>query len=124
VNDRERRRFDRLPIAIPLFVRGADKEGKKFLDFTVAINMSAGGALVASRRSLSPTSWLSLEIPAAPIPALQLDPGLKRAISARVLRSFAKDAFTLYAVRFVPPLVSSGRKAEKRHARAVVTSVA
>ena len=67
--------------------------------------MSAGGALVASRRSLARACRLSLEIPTAPIPALAATPEIKRAISGRVLRGTNKNTHYLYAVRFVHPLI-------------------
>jgi hypothetical protein len=102
---KERRRFDRLPLAIPLFLRGVDKNGKEFLDFTVTLNVSAGGALVASRRSLARACRVSLEVPTAPIPPLAVSPEIKRAISGRVVRGTNKNTFNLYAVRFVRPLV-------------------
>jgi hypothetical protein len=102
---RERRRFDRLPLAIPLFLSGVDQSGKEFVDFTVALNMSAGGALVASRRSLARACRLSLEIPTAPIRPLALTPEIKRSFSGRVLRGINKSTFNLYAVRFIHPLV-------------------
>src|SRR5260370_42585230 len=66
----ERRHWQRLPLAIPLFVRGVDKHGKDFLDFTVALNISAGGALVAIRRPLPRASVLSQEVPSSPWPQL------------------------------------------------------
>ena len=107
---KERRRFERLPLAIPLFLRGVDKNGKEFVEFTVALNVSAGGALVASRRSLARASQLSLEIPTAPIPPLAITPELKRALSGRVLRGINKNTFSLYAVRFIPPLIGKVKK--------------
>ena len=51
----ERRKWTRLPLAIPVFVRSRDEKGKEFLEFATALNISAGGALVAVRRS-SPLS--------------------------------------------------------------------
>jgi len=52
-----------LPLAIPVFVRSRDEKGKEFLEFATALNVSAGGALVAVRRSLPPTAQVLLEIP-------------------------------------------------------------
>jgi hypothetical protein len=101
----ERRRFQRLPLAIPLFLRGVDKEGKDFLDFTLALDISAGGALVATRRSLARASWLHLEMPTAPIPAFHLPFQSKRALSGRVVRSMDRDSYYLCAVRFARPLI-------------------
>jgi hypothetical protein len=43
----ERRKWIRLPLAIPVFVRSRDDKGKDFLEFATALNVSAGGMLVA-----------------------------------------------------------------------------
>ena len=45
----ERRKWTRLPLAIPVFVRSRDGKGKEFLEFATALNVSAGGMLVAIR---------------------------------------------------------------------------
>src|SRR5579875_3603842 len=63
---RERRRSQRLSIAIPVFARALDSQGREFLEFTTTLNISAGGALLALRRYLPPESTISLEIPTAP----------------------------------------------------------
>ena len=65
----ERRKHQRLPLSIPVFVRGVDENGKEFLEFATALNISAGGILLATRRSLPKSAGLSLEIPVAPLPA-------------------------------------------------------
>jgi hypothetical protein len=101
----ERRRFQRLPLEIPLFLRGVDKEGKKFFDFTLALDISAGGALVATRRTLARASWLYLEMPSAPVPTFYLPVQPKRPLSGRVVRTLDKETYYLCAVRFVRPLV-------------------
>ncbi len=62
----ERRKWARLPLAIPVFVRSRDQDGKEFLEFATAWNVSAGGALIAVRRSLRLSSQVLLEIPSAP----------------------------------------------------------
>ena len=59
----ERRRWDRLPLAIPLFVRGTDPNGEAFLEFSTALNISAGGLLLAMRRDLDCGASISLETP-------------------------------------------------------------
>lgn len=101
----ERRRFQRIPIAIPLFLRGTDESGKAFLDFTLALNVSAGGALIATRRTIPRASKLSLEVPTAPVPAFLLAMQSKRALQGRVVRSIDKNSFNLCAVRFARPLI-------------------
>ncbi len=61
----ERRGWERLPISIPFFVRGTTASGEEFLEFATALNLSAGGVLLATRRYLEPGTQLSLEIPVA-----------------------------------------------------------
>ena len=48
----ERRGWERLPISIPFFVRGSTAAGEEFLEFATALNLSAGGVLLATRRYL------------------------------------------------------------------------
>ena len=62
----ERRKWARLPLAIPVFVRSRDGKGKEFLEFATALNVSAGGMLVAIRRALPAIAQIRLEIPSAP----------------------------------------------------------
>jgi hypothetical protein len=45
----ERRTWQRLPLAIPVFVRGADRRGNEFFELTMASDIGGGGALVAIR---------------------------------------------------------------------------
>src|ERR1035438_6702353 len=61
------RKWTRLQLAIPVFVRTRDGNGKDSLEFATAINISPGGALVVVRRSLPKSAPVSLEIPSAPI---------------------------------------------------------
>jgi hypothetical protein len=62
----ERRRWRRLPLAIPVFVRGVDYHGNKFQEFCALLNVSGGGALLATRISLRPGTMVSVEIPIPP----------------------------------------------------------
>jgi hypothetical protein len=102
----DRRRWERLPLWIPVFVRGTDEQGRRFLDFTSTLNVSAGGILLAVRRSLRPSSQLSVEVPAAPVPASF---GLRNALSllkCDVLRvQHCGDGFVV-ALSFASPLAA------------------
>ena len=102
--DAERRRFERIPLAIPVFLRGVDQGGKSFLDLTVALNISAGGALLASLRALDNTSKVTLMTPTVPVPMLQLAAPGNGPVRARVVRSVGNRAYNLYGVRFTHPL--------------------
>ena len=100
----ERRRWPRLPLAIPVFVGGVEKHGKKFQEFCTLLNESAGGALLAIRKSLPQGCVVSLLIP---IPEVTRQLGLvhsKRKLRARVVRSAFWDLCNLYGLRFIRPL--------------------
>jgi len=101
----ERRQWQRLPLAIPLFLRGSDRSGKEFLDFTTALNVSAGGALIAARRPLRTSARLSLEIPSSPLPRLSASLDAVNSLKAKIVRTTNKDTYSLYALRFNRPLL-------------------
>lgn len=100
----ERRNWQRLRLAIPVFVRGTDDCGKPFLDFTLALNLSVGGALIVSRHPLTRSSKLSLEMPTCPMPNLPT-PSAPRVRKVRVVRTEDKNHYNLYGLRFNHPLI-------------------
>ncbi len=104
MTESERRRWERLPIAIPVFVRGVDDRGKEFLEFTSALNISAGGALLAVRRYVKQLAQVSVEIPSAPLPQLGVAPNFVRSVRARVIRVTHSDHGHLWALKFSRPL--------------------
>src|SRR5580700_5404841 len=81
----ERRRWPRLPLAIPVFVRTQLDQDKEYLEFATALNVSAGGMLVALRRPL---------------------PGASRTLRAKVLRTEHAKAYNLIGMKFSRPLVT------------------
>ena len=101
----ERRKWPRLPLAIPVFVRSRDGEGKEFLEFATALNVSAGGMLVALRRALPPVAQIQLEIPSAPVAALALPPRAFRDLHAKALRSTPAEGYYLLGLKFTRPLL-------------------
>ncbi len=101
----ERRKWPRLPLAIPVFVRSLDGNGKEFLEFATALNVSAGGMLVAIRRLLPAIAQLRLEIPSAPVAALCLLPRASRTLRARALRSTPAEGYYLLGLKFARPLL-------------------
>jgi hypothetical protein len=103
----ERRRWPRLPLAIPVFVRSRLEPEKEFLEFATALNVSAGGMLVAVRRSLPASVEVSLEIPSAPLAALASLPKSARTLRAKVLRTEHAEAYNLIGLKFSRPLASS-----------------
>lgn len=100
----ERRSWQRLPIAVPVFVRGVDPQGKPFIEFASALNISAGGMLVAARRFLPSLTGLLLEIPSAPVPASQLVAGTNRLFKVKALRDMVVDHCHYVAFKFTRPL--------------------
>lgn len=101
----ERRSWPRLPLAIPLFVRGRDEKGTETLEFATALNVSAGGTLVAVRRSLPLSAQVSLEIPSAPLGATATLPKAARRLRARCVRVTHAEGYHLIGLKFARPLV-------------------
>jgi PilZ domain-containing protein len=96
----ERRRWPRLPLAIPVFVRGSDGPGKDLLEFATILNVGAGGVLMASRKLVRPGSRVSLEIPVS----LSESGDRQNKLQARVLRAIPTERCYLCAARFKSPL--------------------
>ena len=116
----ERRRWPRLPLAIPVFVRSNGGAEKEFLEFATALNVSAGGMLVAVRRSIPSAAQVSLEIPSAPLAALAALPTVTRNLRAKVLRMQHGEGYNLVGLKFSRPLTNSS--APSKPARRKVTS--
>jgi PilZ domain-containing protein len=107
----ERRKWARLPLAIPVFVRSRDGKGKEFLEFATALNVSAGGMLVAIRRVLPTVAQLRLEIPSAPVAALAPLPRAARTLNARTLRTTPSEGYYLLGLKFSRPLLLPAKRA-------------
>lgn len=103
----ERRKWPRLPLPIPVFVRSHDDGGKDLLEFASALNVSAGGMLVAVRRSLPLSAQVELEIPSAPILPPDSRPRLARMLGARTLRVTHAEGYHLVALKFSRPLANN-----------------
>jgi hypothetical protein len=110
----ERRKWARLPLAIPVFVRSRDGKGKEFLEFATALNVSAGGMLVAIRRVLPAIAQIRLEIPSAPVAALALQPRAARTLRARALRTTPAEGYYLLGLKFARPLLVPGNSNTRR----------
>lgn len=109
----ERRQWERIPVAVPVFVRGTDENGSLFQEFTTALNISAGGVAFMVRRRpaqrLAPLS-LSLEIPAAPGP---FSANVVRRIEGRLTRIETMLDWCLCGLRFDQPLLHESRMQPK-----------
>jgi hypothetical protein len=101
----ERRRWARLSLAIPVFVRGVDGQGREFIEFCTLLNESAGGALLAIRKPLRRRSRVSLEMPLALVLKNVRLRRTKRMLRARVVRSMAIDGWNLCGLQFARPIV-------------------
>ena len=101
---KEQRKWARLRLAIPVFVRSRDENGKESLEFATAVNISAGGALVVVRRSLPKSSPVSLEIPSAPIGPAHGIRSSSRAIRAKTVWVSHLNDYHLLGLKFGRPL--------------------
>jgi hypothetical protein len=97
----KRRRWKRLAVTIPVFIRGVDERGRDFLDLSAAVNISAGGALLVSRRFLPSDSRVSVEIPAPPLPKHHFK---AQRLKARVVQVRSGDGYHLCGLAFSRPL--------------------
>ena len=101
---KERRLSQRLPLAIPIFVRGVDEYGKQFLEFTTTLNISGSGVLLAMRRFLPRASKILLEIPAAPLPKVATAPQFVRNLPAHIVRVTFSEPSYVWALQLAQPL--------------------
>ncbi len=100
-----------MPLAIPVFVRGHDERGKEFLEFATALNLSAGGVLLAVSRALPLSAGVSLEIPSSPLSDSTHLPRAVRRLQARVVHARSSNRHQLLGLKFSRPLLpSAGRK--------------
>ncbi len=109
----ERRDWDRLPISIPFFVRGRKLTGEDFLEFATALNLSAGGVLLATKRYLDPGTQISLEIPIALVNKAQL-PRSVSLLHATVLRCTPDRQYFLLGLQFEEPLIATAVEAQSQ----------
>jgi hypothetical protein len=95
-----------LPLAIPVFVRSHDQEGKEFLEFATAWNVSAGGALIAVRRSLRLSSQVLLEIPSAPAATAPSRSKASSRVQAKAKWVTHAEGYHLVGLKFTHPLLN------------------
>jgi len=112
---KERRKWTRLPLAIPVFVRSREGKGKEFLEFATALNVSAGGMLVAIRRVPPRIPHVQLDIPSAPM-AMAHMPRPTRTLRAKTLRTTPADGYYLVGFKFSRPLLLGTRPVRRKKA--------
>ena len=102
----ERRDWDRLPITIPFFVRGSKSNGEKVLEFANALDISAGGVLLVTKRYLEPNTRITLEVPTSLASKAHLPHSVSR-LEATVLRCTPERQYFLVGLRFEKPLIAA-----------------
>ncbi len=105
----ERRKWPRLPLAIPVFVGRTHGAGKQSLEFASVVNISAGGALIALSRSLPLATTVFLEIPSAPPASVASITADSRTIRAEAVRADRADDYHLIGFKFSTPLPMDSR---------------
>jgi len=115
----ERRKWSRLPLAIPVFVRSNDGKGKELLEFATALNISAAGALLVVRRSLPLSSQVLLEIPSAPLASATVLPKAARNLHARAVWLTHANGYQLVGLKFDHTLLDSKPRREPRRGKVV-----
>jgi PilZ domain len=113
----ERRKHERIPLAVPVFVRGKDSGGKEFLEFATAVNVSIGGALLATRRFLPRFTTVALEVPSSALPRKRVVPRAVRRLRGRLVRVTAVDEYQMWAVKFSSPLEPRSRRGKMHSLR-------
>ena len=100
----ERRRFQRIKLQVPLFVRGKDAYGDPFLELAKALDISALGALITCARPLAVHEIVTLTIPAPSITSSALVPPGMPPIQAKVKRQQEAGDVHLVGVEFLKPI--------------------
>lgn len=115
---KEKRVWMRIPLAIPVFVRGKDKNGREFLEFTCALDLSAGGILLASKHRLARRGRVSIEVPVPPMPKLEVvQAPAGNTINARPVRVAHANGMMLYGMKFARPVLKQNGEVARLPAR-------
>jgi PilZ domain len=102
--DDERRRYQRIHLQVPLFIRGKDAHGEQFMELAKTLDISALGAFVASPRPLATNGFITLTIPAPSITSSGLVPAGMAPIQARVKRQQEAGDVYLVGLEFLKPI--------------------
>jgi hypothetical protein len=100
----ERRRFQRISLQVPLFIRGKDAYGEQFLELAKTLDISGIGAFLTSPRPLAINEIVTLTIPAPSITSSALVPAGMPPIQARVKRKQDAGDVQLVGVEFLKPI--------------------
>lgn len=102
------RQWQRVPVCIPVFIRGTDDSGEEFFEFAAIVNLSAGGALLALRRYIPDHIPLTLEIPGFPLGDVVEKLGGTTRFQARTVHRSTCDGYHVVGVQFPSPLLPPG----------------
>ena len=100
----EQRRFQRIHLQIPLFIRGNDACGERFLELAKTLDISAIGAFVTCPRALAINEVVTLTVPAPSITSSALVPAGMPPIQARVKRQQEAGDVHLVGLEFLKPI--------------------
>ena len=98
----ERRRERRVPVHLPILVRGTDRAGERFEERTSSVNLCRGGAAFATRYALDLGERLQINIP---VPAAGGEPDAEFATQGRIVYVVpgANDRELIVGVEFTGP---------------------
>jgi hypothetical protein len=96
------RRWQRIPLAFPVFVHGTDQDGRNTLEFGTAINVSAGGLLVALKR-VPAGKDVVIEMPVSPGFYAEAPPSF-RMLESTIVRTQLGEHHTYVGMQFKTPL--------------------
>lgn len=100
----ERRRFQRIHLQIPLFIRGRDAHGEHFVELAKTLDVSGLGAFITSPRPMLLGTVVTLTIPAPSITSSALVPAGMAPIQARVKRQQEAGDIHLVGLEFLKPI--------------------
>jgi hypothetical protein len=100
----ERRRFQRIRLQIPMFIRGRDAHDEQFLELAKTLDVIGLGAFLTCPRSLPVNEIITLTIPAPSITSSGLVPAGMAPIQARVKRQQQAGDVYLVGVEFLKPI--------------------
>jgi hypothetical protein len=104
VDTSKQRRFPRIRLQIPVFLRAQDASGVDFVELTKTLNISASGACIASAHVLRADQVVHLTIP-TPSPASSgLVPNETPPITGKVLRQQTAGELRLFGIEFFKTL--------------------
>jgi hypothetical protein len=100
----DHRRYQRIQLQVPLFIRGRDAQGEQFMELAKTLDISALGAFLASPRPLAINGFITLTIPAPSITSSGLVPAGMAPIQAKVRRQQEAGDVYLVGVEFLKPI--------------------